>query len=90
MTADASVVIIDTSRGQKNTDQVLEEHANKEVVTRHETLVTNRAQAALNLRTKIMKEAKQTAEDGQEREAETSEIDDLLGDEDDEALVCGH
>jgi hypothetical protein len=36
-----------------------------------------------------MKEAKQTAEDGQEREAETSEIDDLFGDEDDEALVCG-
>ena len=29
MTADASGVIVDTSRGQKNTDQVLEEQASK-------------------------------------------------------------
>ena len=84
MTADASGVIVDTSRGQKNTDQVLEEQASKQVITKHETTVKNRAQAALQLRQKMLDEAKAKME---EEEKSGSDEDDLFGDEDDDGLV---
>ena len=57
MTADASGVIIDTSKGQKDTEVVLQEQATKkdegEVVKSHNAGAVDRAKTALLMRQKM-------------------------------------
>lgn len=50
MTGDASGVIIDTSKGRKNTEFVLKEQTMKDVVTTHNTAAVDRAKIAIMMR----------------------------------------